>query len=572
MLLQRRTARVAILTTGTILAAYWAALVVGVESPLVTHWTYLVLLTVPSLLVVARAVLIADQRLAWSALGVGLAAWTFGSVWQVIGHLHGVTPSFPNVADAFWLGSYPFVFVACGLFARPWLRRTPKAVAVETLAVGLGATALATAAVVPWVNENAGAMSALARVVNLCYPLADCGLLAVAIIGAIVAGRRGGHTWVLLAGGALALVIGDGLWALAAANGTWQPVMGSNAIFPLWPLCAAVAAWRPRSAPRTSFFGGGAGTHAAALVAACSSIGLLIANEWVAIPAVSVILAALGVLATAQGAGRALAASLRDSREVARERDLVDDVRDAMDNGELDVYFQPQVDVGGGRVTGAEALLRWRRPDGVFVPPDAFLPAVERSELMGPLTDWVLDRALAAASGWHRSGRRIGVSVNLATGNLTEADLPGRVLTALRRNEFPASKLTLEITETAAVKDNAMTAHVLRALRKLGVELSVDDFGTGHSSLVRLADFPISELKVDRSFVADMHVAERPIVATAVQLAQSLGLRVVAEGVEDQRTLDALGALGCDVAQGYFIARPLPAAEFAGWLNHPALV
>ena len=117
-----------------------------------------------------------------------------------------------------------------------------------------------------------------------------------------------------------------------------------------------------------------------------------------------------------------------------------------------------------------------------------------------------------------------------------------------------------------------MTGHVLHALRELGVELSVDDFGTGHSSLIRLAEFPIGELKVDRSFVMSMHTAERPIVATAVQLAHSLGLRVVAEGVEDQLTLDALAELGCDLAQGYFISRPLPAVEFAGWLNHPALV
>ncbi len=117
-----------------------------------------------------------------------------------------------------------------------------------------------------------------------------------------------------------------------------------------------------------------------------------------------------------------------------------------------------------------------------------------------------------------------------------------------------------------------MTGHVLRALRDLGVELSVDDFGTGHSSLARLAEFPISELKVDRSFVADMHTSERPIVATSIQLAQTLGLRVVAEGVEDQRTLDALVALGCDLAQGYYFSRPLPAVELAGWLNHPLAV
>ena len=166
----------------------------------------------------------------------------------------------------------------------------------------------------------------------------------------------------------------------------------------------------------------------------------------------------------------------------------------------------------------------------MFIPPDKFLPAVERSALMGPLTDWVLDRALAAASGWHRWVTGSASASTSPPATSSEADLPGRVLTALRRNEFPADKLTLEITETAAVVDSVMTGHVLHALRELGVELSVDDFGTGHSSLIRLAEFPIGEIKVDRSFVMSMDTAERPIVATAIQLARSLGLRVVAEG------------------------------------------
>ena len=573
MVLQRQLTRAALPVAGIALATYWVALAVGVDNALVTHWAYLGLHVTFVVPVIARAVLRRQDRLAWAALAAGLSSWTFGSTWQVARDLAGAAePPFPSVSDFFWVGAYPFVFASAALLARPWLKRAPKTVALEALAVGLGATAVVAAAIMPWVTDNAAGLSLPARAINLAYPVADAALLAVGVIAAAVAGWRAGRTWALITAGTLALVIGDTLWALQAAAGTWAPVMSSNAIYPLWPAFAAVAAWLPTPASRTAHFGSGVRTRAAALVSGVVSVGLLVANQWLPVTDLAIVLAALSLLLTMQGTGRTLADSLRAARAVARERELVEDVRDAMDDGELDVYFQPLVNVCDGRVVGAEALLRWRRPDGVFIPPDAFLPAVERSELMGPLTDWVLDRALAAAGGWHRSGRPIGISVNLATGNLTEGDLPGRVLTALRRNEFPASKLTLEITETAAIEDDAMTGHVLRGLRDLGVELAVDDFGTGHSSLVRLAHFPISELKVDRSFVAGMHVAERPIVATSIQLARTLGLRVVAEGVEDQRTLDALATLGCDLAQGYFISRPLPAVEFAGWLNHPALV
>jgi EAL domain-containing protein (putative c-di-GMP-specific phosphodiesterase class I) len=236
-----------------------------------------------------------------------------------------------------------------------------------------------------------------------------------------------------------------------------------------------------------------------------------------------------------------------------------------MERQELELHYQPLVDVHTSSVTGAEALLRWQR-DGVNVPPDQFLPAVERSELMASLTDYVLDRALAEAARWHAAGHSLGVSVNLATANLSEPDLPARVIAALRRHGVPAAMLTLEITETAAVDDSVMADTVLSALDEAGVSLSVDDFGTGHSSIVRLARFPISEVKIDRTFVRDMHDAKRPIVATTIELAHALGLGVVAEGIEDQETLLALRELGCDLAQGYHLSRPLSPAGFTAWL------
>ena len=287
-------------------------------------------------------------------------------------------------------------------------------------------------------------------------------------------------------------------------------------------------------------------------------------------PGRSVILAALALLTAGHRSGIALAARCAGTSAPRRSASCVEDVREALANQDLTLHYQPLVDARSGTVKGAEALLRWYR-DGAFVPPDSFLGAVERSDLMRPLTDFVIDRALETAAVWWADGYQIGISVNLATANLNEADLPGRVLHALCHHRLPPHALTLEITETAEIHDNVMAQHVLLALHQLGVGLSVDDFGTGHSSLVRLAHFPISELKIDRSFVQDMHTSKQPIVATAIQIAQTLGLSVVAEGVEDEVTLDALRELGCNLAQGYFVSRPLPSQEFEGWLYQNAI-
>ena len=231
---------------------------------------------------------------------------------------------------------------------------------------------------------------------TLAYPVADSALLSMAIIGAAVAGWRAGRAWTLLALGALALVVGDALWALQAAAGTWEPVMDSQRALP-----AVARARRARrlaaeaAASRTPLVGSGVRTHAAALVFAVTSVVLLVANEWLAIPApVRRARRARACSSTVQRTGCALASSLRAALEDARERDLVEDVRDAMRNGELELYFQPLVDVAGGQVRGAEALLRWRPRRRVH--PARQVPARRRaqSELMGPLTDWVLDRAL----------------------------------------------------------------------------------------------------------------------------------------------------------------------------------
>jgi EAL domain-containing protein (putative c-di-GMP-specific phosphodiesterase class I) len=535
--------------------AYWVVLATGASTPPVTRWGLIALLVTPALLILYRAVKHRERRFAWAALGTGLLSSAFGWVLQP-----QVTPvPAPGLADAFWLALYPCALATFAALASPWLRRAPRKVALDGAAIMLAALAVAIALLLPKAMANPGRLTGVEQLVNFAYPAADCVLLTVALIGAAIVGWRAGPAWSILAAGIVALVSGDILWAKQLAAGTWQPVMGSNAIYPLWSWVAAAAVYAGRDPhPITP---GVLRTHAAALAAAVAALALLVANEWVDVPAMSVVMAGVALLLAIHRTGLALAESVRESLTAARDRELVDEVRQALADGALDLHYQPLVDTRTGAVKGAEALLRWSR-DGVNVPPDQFLPTVERSELMAPLTDFVLDRALAEAATWNG----LGVSVNLATANLSEPDLPARVIAALRRHGVPPARLTLEITETAAIDDSAMADQVLAALDGAGVALSVDDFGTGHSSIVRLARFPICEVKIDRSFVREMHTAKRPIVATTIELAHALGLRVVAEGIEDEGTLVALRELGCDVAQGYHLSRPLTAAGFAAWL------
>jgi EAL domain-containing protein (putative c-di-GMP-specific phosphodiesterase class I) len=537
------------------------------SDPYLTHAALLVLMFVPSAAVLARAATVPGARLAWAAFGTALTLNSIGLAITLAHDLQGQTPSFLGAADAFWIAQYPALLVGFAALARERVRRPPLTLALDALMVILVMCALVTAAVLPSVAADRTELSALAVVVNLAYPVGDGILVAIAITGVVALGWRRTPVWSLLSLGTIALFLGDVGWLLSAAAGTWEAGMATNALFPLWAILFAVAAWT-RGAECRLGVGDGSDVRLlfAALVAVLSAILLLVVNEWLAVHPVAVTLAALGLLAAINRTAFALSSGLRVSRDAARDRATVGEVRDALRAGELTLHFQPLIDVRTGRACGAEALLRWPRPGG-FVPPDAFLPAVEQSPLIGPLSDFVLDRAIAELAGWRAAGHELGVSVNLAVANLAEPDLPERISTLLDRHDVPPDRLTLEITETAAGGDDAATLRVLGALASLGVELAIDDFGTGHSSLARVAHFPIDELKIDRSFVRDIDSGAWTIVGTTIQLAHSLGLRVVAEGVESEAVLTELHRLGCDVAQGFHVSRPLPAADFAAWLT-----
>ncbi len=241
---------------------------------------------------------------------------------------------------------------------------------------------------------------------------------------------------------------------------------------------------------------------------------------------------------------------------------LVAELRGALTRDEIVLHFQPQVDLVTGEVVAAEALARWSHPRRGLLHPADFVPAAEHSGLVRAFTVAVLGKAVAECAAWRRQGRDIRVAVNLSARSLLDHELPRDIAAALRRHDLPADRLVVEITETVVMSELEVVEDVLAALRGLGVTLSVDDFGTGYSSLAFLRRVAVNEVKIDKSFVQGM-VASRDdaaIVRATIQLAQSLGLLVVAEGVESEPLRRRLVELGCPVAQGYHLGKPMPAA------------
>jgi diguanylate cyclase (GGDEF)-like protein len=248
---------------------------------------------------------------------------------------------------------------------------------------------------------------------------------------------------------------------------------------------------------------------------------------------------------------------------------LASQVRPALENREFVLYYQPKVSVKDGRIAGVEALIRWHHPERGLIEPDEFVPMVERTVLLRPLTLYVIDEALRQARAWSRHGLMPDVSVNLSPRSLLDPQLPDQVAELLTRWDVPPSRLTLELTESFLMAESGRSVGVMSLLSEVGITLSIDDFGTGYSSLSHLRRLPIREIKIDRSFVVNMR--EDPndwmIARATVDLGRNLGLRVVAEGVEDAETLTRLAEMGCEQAQGYHLCVPLPAEDVTTWLE-----
>jgi diguanylate cyclase (GGDEF)-like protein len=253
---------------------------------------------------------------------------------------------------------------------------------------------------------------------------------------------------------------------------------------------------------------------------------------------------------------------------------LAAELRRALDGGELELHYQPQAEMESHRICGVEALVRWRHPQDGLLAPGAFLPAIREAGLSRRLTLQVLEAALAQARAWDAEEIDVPIAVNVSADDVLDPHFPAEVEQLIQEAGVAPQRLRLEITETAPVADLALAGTALRRLRAAGVAVALDDFGTGYSSLSYLRQLDLDELKIDRSFVAGATAdpAAGAIVRATVDLAHTLGLRVVAEGIEDAHSWQLLEALGCDVAQGYLLARPMPADELTTWLRGRTLV
>lgn len=256
----------------------------------------------------------------------------------------------------------------------------------------------------------------------------------------------------------------------------------------------------------------------------------------------------------------------------AKRLELMGALGRAIRENELLLHFQPKVCLTSDRVYAVEALLRWNHPEIGFVPPNEFIPIAEMSNLIYPMTMWVLEKSIAQARSWLDQGYEIGMAVNLSARNLLDDRIVHDLDRLLQQHKLPGHLLELEITESMIMADPDRAQTALARINALGVGLSIDDFGTGYSSLAYLKRLPVQTLKIDYSFIRNMigNEQDQIIVNSTIHLAHNLGLKVVAEGVETQAVYDRLRELGCDNAQGYHIARPMPVEQAQNWLRESA--
>ena len=248
---------------------------------------------------------------------------------------------------------------------------------------------------------------------------------------------------------------------------------------------------------------------------------------------------------------------------------LENDLHQALERNELELFYQPQISLSQGKVIGMEALLRWNHPQLGQVPPATFIPVAEEVGLIGQISRWVLDTSCAQLARWRQAGHRdVRLSINLSPHDFGHRDIVSSIVTCLTQHDVPASQIELEITESMMMNDSAGVATKVRQLREAGIGVAIDDFGTGYSALAYLQKFPVSTLKIDRSFVRELDVTmTNPIISAITGIARGFNLQIIAEGVERPEQADALKALGCDVMQGYLFARPASAGEAEAWLR-----
>jgi EAL domain-containing protein (putative c-di-GMP-specific phosphodiesterase class I) len=259
----------------------------------------------------------------------------------------------------------------------------------------------------------------------------------------------------------------------------------------------------------------------------------------------------------------------RHDQNSAERLSLMSELRQAVEHDQLTLYYQPKVDLATHRVKYVEALVRWDHPTRGFVAPDQFIPFAEQTGYIKTISRWVADKAIAQCAAWHAQGIDLAVSVNVSARELIQSSLPETFVALLDKHKVAPEWIWIEITESAIMDDPNHAIETLDRLHALGIRLSIDDFGTGYSSLSYLKRMPVDELKIDKSFVMGMahHKDDETIVRSTIDLGHNMGLKVVAEGVEDEALMQRLKDLHCDLAQGFHLSRPLPPAKLELWLK-----
>ena len=262
----------------------------------------------------------------------------------------------------------------------------------------------------------------------------------------------------------------------------------------------------------------------------------------------------------------------QQDQHTPRHLALMTDLQMALERGQMRLCYQPKLDLESDCIIGVEALMRWQHPEHGLIMPDLFIPSLEQSGLIRRFTTWAMDEAIRQCAEWSGMGMELSMAINLSMYNLRDSQLTGQVAQLQKTWKSPSGALVMEVTESAVMNDPHHVSEVLDTLTERGIRFSIDDFGTGYSSLSHLKRLPVSELKIDKSFVRDMtrDRDDEAIVRSTIDLAHNMGLRVVAEGVESPEVLDRLRQLGCDEAQGYYIARPMPAEDFPAFLEQTA--
>ncbi len=520
-----------------------------------------------AVLVALRPLLCQVDRLLWSLVAAGLALRAAGFV-VYLGYLRprGAVTT-PSLADLGWLGMCGCLVGALVVLIRSRLRAATAPLVLDGLTAALATAAFGVALLGPTLSMlvERGLLHA-AVVTNLLYPAFD-GLLLVLVLGVLL-----GYSWSpppgvwLFATAVTGFTVVDSTYLYASVRGGFYPGSYLAGLSLISTALMALSAWAPPT--RRPHPGDHLPKVVVPLLLQSGCIALLVVAGTRSVHGGAVVLAVLALLLSTFRIANTCRVAMGLLRRPAtspvppvRSRD---ELFEGIVGGAMVLHYQPQVSLRTGAVTGLEALVRWQHPELGLLAPGKFLPSVEAAGLSRELTESVLGQALKQQAVWRAAGIDLPVAVNVSVSDLLDDDLVGTVRGSLARYRVPGASLVLELTEELFLRDPQRAEETIAALLRVGVRVHVDDYGTGYSSLGYLRDLPqLGGLKLDRSFVTHLNDDPRSlaIVSSTIDLARSLGVELIAEGVEDDDVRDRLTSLGCDLAQGYLFGRPVPAAE-----------